>query len=138
MELRRGEIPDRDALVELYDACGWTAYTRDAEGLERAVRGSQDLVTAWEGGALVGLARAITDGASILYLQDVLVSPEHRRKGIGSVLVRDLLERHPTVRQKVLLADDDPVVEAFHRAMGYAPVGEAEGGPLVAYVRFDG
>lgn len=138
MELRHDEIPTSDELLRLYDAVGWTAYTRDPRRLERAVRDSQAVVTARDDGALVGLARAVTDGATILYLQDVLVAPTHRRRGIGRALVDALLGRYAEVRQKVLLADDDPAADGFHRALGYVPAGEVGGGPLVAYVRIDG
>ena len=138
MELRRGDVPQRRDLVRLYEAVGWSAYIRDPDALERAVRGSQELVTAWLAGDLVGLARAVTDGVSILYLQDVLVAPDHRRSGIGRALVEAALEPYADVRQKVLLADDDPVSDAFHRSLGYVPAADVDGGPLVAYVRLDG
>lgn len=135
VELRTSTVPDADALVALYDAVGWSAYTRDPDALVRAVEGSSDTVTAWIGDTLVGLARVLTDGASVLYLQDVLVHPEHQRRGIGRALVEELLSRHPDVRQRVLLTDDEPGQHAFYRDLGYVPAAEVAGGPLTAFVR---
>ena len=40
-------------------------------------------------GELVGLARIIGDGATICYLQDVLVNPSAQRTGLGRALVRE-------------------------------------------------
>src|SRR5690349_8106307 len=62
-----------DALVNLYHAVNWGAYTRDPDALHRAVLNSTCVISAWEGDRLVGLVRALSDGVSILYVQDILV-----------------------------------------------------------------
>ena len=50
--------------------------------LAAAILGSSFVVTARaDGGALVGLARAVSDEQTICYLQDVLVHPAWRRRG---------------------------------------------------------
>ena len=64
-------------VLSLYESVGWAAYTRDPELLTRAIRSSSFVVTARdEQGRLVGLARAISDDATICYLQDILVAPD--------------------------------------------------------------
>ncbi|MDN4644772.1 hypothetical protein [Arthrobacter sp. PsM3] len=64
--------PDSDAeVLALYESVGRTAYTREPEVLAAALRGSSFVVTARSAdGGLVGLARAISDDATICYLQD--------------------------------------------------------------------
>ncbi len=80
------QVPD-DKLVSLYESVGWTVYANDPELLSRAVRNSLFVVTAWsEDGKLVGLARAISDDASICYLQDILVHPDFQGAGVGRTL----------------------------------------------------
>ena len=59
------QIPELDELISLYDSVGWTAYTREPETLRRALKGSSRVVTAYEGKRLIGLARIISDGATI-------------------------------------------------------------------------
>lgn len=88
-------------------------------------------------GHLVGLARVISDGATIAYLQDVLVHPDHQRAGIGAALVDAALTPYETVRQKVLLTDDGAAQRAFYEALGYREASEHPKGPLRAFVRFD-
>ena len=129
--------PGRDELVELYDAVGWTTYTADPEQLEAAVRGSSRVVTARYGEQLLGLARVVSDGVTIAYLQDVLVRPELQREGVGRQLVQAALEPFAGCRQKVLLTDDEPRQRAFYESLGYREVREHGDGRLRAFVRFD-
>ncbi|MHB1430713.1 MAG: GNAT family N-acetyltransferase [Streptosporangiaceae bacterium] len=130
--------PVRDELLALYESVGWTAYTGDPATLERAVAGSSYLVTARRGGVLIGLARAISDDATICYLQDILVAPQERRTGVGSLLAREILRRYAGVRQKVLLTDDEPGQRAFYDALGYTEIRDFGQASLRAFVRFDG
>jgi len=131
------ESVGRDDALALYGSVGWTAYTKDPERLALALAGSSRLATARDDGRLVGLARVLTDGASILYLQDVLVAPDHQRTGLGRRLVSALLDEYPDVRQKVLLTDDEPAQKGFYESLGFGDTREVHGGILRAFVRFD-
>lgn len=119
-------------LMELYTDAGWTAYTDHPALLEKAVRQSLWQISAWDGEELVGLVRAVGDGASILYIQDILVKRSHQRQEIGSELLQRILRKYSDVRQAVLLTDDSPETDAFYRANGLAPVGETG---AVAFMR---
>lgn len=130
------DIPERGELTVLYDAVGWSAYTRDAERLEMGVRHSLRVVTARRDGRLVGLARVVGDGATIVYLQDVLVDPAHRREGLGRRLVNAVFEPFGQARQHLLLTDDEPGQRAFYEALGFTEIREVDSGSLRAFVRF--
>jgi len=127
-------LPD---LLALYGAVGWTAYTAAPDVLGKAVAGSSYVVVARRRGTLVGLARALSDDATICYLQDVLVHPAEQRTGIGRALVSAVLERYAGVRQKVLLTDDEPAQRAFYESLGYTEIRDHGPGTLRAFVRFD-
>ncbi|WP_045732375.1 GNAT family N-acetyltransferase [Pseudarthrobacter chlorophenolicus] len=124
-------------VLALYGAVEWLAYTKDPDALQRALQGSSTLVAARDGQVLVGLARVISDGASICYLQDILVLPSHHRRGIGRALAERALEEYPHVRQKVLITDDEPKQKAFYESLGYAQTDEFRGGSVRAFVKFD-
>jgi GNAT superfamily N-acetyltransferase len=126
-----------DELVALYEAVGWSAYTKAPAVLRAAIVGSSFVVVARRGPRLVGLARAVSDDATICYLQDVLVLPAEQRNGIGRALVEAILDRYRTVRQKVLLTDDQPGQRAFYESLGYAEIRDQPPGTLRAFVRFD-
>ena len=104
--LGANESVDIHALVALYDAVGWSAYTREPEALRAAIAGSSFVVAARRGTRLVGLARAISDGVMDSYPQDVLVPPDQQRCGVGRALVTVVLDRYSAVRRKVLLTGD--------------------------------
>jgi GNAT superfamily N-acetyltransferase len=132
--LHEGGGIEPEALVSLYAAVGWSAYTRDPEGLTRAVRESTYVLSAWTGEMLIGLARGLSDEVSIFYLQDILVHPAWQRRGIGRILLTRCLERYAHVRQKVLLTDDEAGAHAFYQALGFENV-RALG--LSAYVQLE-
>lgn len=135
IEARR---PDPDALLALYTAVGWTAYTREPDVLVRAIEASPWVRTAWSGATLVGLCRAVGDGETICYLQDVLVDPAFQRQGIGRRLVQACLDDHAHVRQLVLLTDDRPEQLAFYASLGLSDVAALERVRLHAFVRVRG
>lgn len=132
-----GDDLDLEQLLDLYSSVGWGAYTKDPDRLARGMRGSSLIAVAHSGGDLIGLARVISDGAAVCYLQDVLIHPDYQRTGVGRGLVTMLLDRYDDVRQKVLLTDDEPGQKAFYESLGFAGVAEAHDGSVRAFVRFD-
>ncbi|WP_343038065.1 GNAT family N-acetyltransferase [Arthrobacter wenxiniae] len=124
-------------MLELYGAVGWSAYTMDPQALAAALRGSSTVVSARAGGQLVGLARVISDGATICYLQDILVHPGFQRLGVGRELAVRALDPYGKVRQKVLLTDDEPGQKPFYESLGYQETVDCQGGAVRAFVRFD-
>ncbi len=121
-------------VTDLYAAVGWSAYTRDERSLMRALAGSHRIVTARDAGRLVGLARSISDGETIVYIQDVLVRPEVQRLGIGRRLIATLLQTYEGIRQQVLLTDTEVRQRKFYEALGFTEAHEMRP-ELRAFVR---
>lgn len=115
-------IPTQDEVGALYGSVGWSAYLTDLENTHRGIRQSSHVVTAWSDDQLVGLARVISDGATIAYLQDILVHTEYQRSGVGSRLFQLAWEPYLMVRQKVLLTDSEPQQRAFYEAQGFTEI----------------
>ena len=88
---------------------------RSAEALRRSFEQSQHVALARDGDRLVGMARMLSDGVCNAYLLDVWTSSSHRRLGIGSAMVRRLLEEVPG--QHVGLQTDD--MQAFYASLGF-------------------
>ena len=137
VQITSEDIPARDELVALYQSVGWSAYTADPHTLEQAACGSSYVVTARRDGVLVGLARAISDDATICYLQDVLVAPHAQRTGIGNRLAREVSRRCAGARKNVLLTEDEPGQRAFSASLGYTEIRDYGQAALRAFVRFD-
>ena len=137
VRVERAAPSDIAEAVALYRAVGWNIYADDPDTLAAALRGSTCVITASRGTHLVGLARVVSDGATIAYLQDVLVHPAHRRSGIGRRLVVAAFEPFAHVRQKVLLTDDEPGQRAFYEDLGFTEAHEHPDAALRSFVRFD-
>lgn len=84
-----------DKIIHLYQTAGW--WTGQAhenpELIRRIVTGSHCFVLACEGNDIIGMGRAISDGISDAYIQDVAVLPEFRGQGVGTVVVKEILKQ---------------------------------------------
>jgi GNAT superfamily N-acetyltransferase len=60
-----------------------------------SVQGSARVVGVYHAGEQVGFARAISDKAIFALLADVFVLEEHRGRGLGVELVREMVDRGP-------------------------------------------
>ena len=118
MEIRLYGPFDAEEILPLYGAVGWTNYTDRPEMLRKAYRNSLCILGAYDGARLVGLVRAVGDGASVVFVQDLLVLPEYQRQGVGTQLMRRLLDLHADVYQIELLTDDTPKTTAFYESIG--------------------
>jgi ribosomal protein S18 acetylase RimI-like enzyme len=88
---------------------------RSPEALRRSFARSQHVAFARDGDRLVGMARLLSDGVCNAYLVDVWTASSHRRRGIGSAMIRHLLEQVPG--QHVGLQTDD--AQAFYHSLGF-------------------
>ncbi len=132
-----GTVESKD-LCDLYNAVGWSIYTADPSRLTAAIEGSSFVVTAMDGDRLIGLARAISDNATVAYVQDILVRPSHQGQGLGRRLLQAILDRYTHVRQKILLTDDRPEQLRFYTSMGFSNTRELNQTPLNAFVIIEG
>lgn len=121
MDIRVYEVYDPGEILPLYDSVGWTAYTARPEMLKRAFEKSLLALAAYEDGALAGILRCIGDGASIVFIQDILVHPGFQRRGIGSALLREAMKRFEGVYQLRLTTANTEKTIAFYRACGLVP-----------------
>ena len=118
MEIIEYRTYREEEILPLYASVGWTAYTDAPDVLHRGFERSLLTFAAYEGETLVGLARAVGDGETIVLMQDLLVFPQYQRRGIGTALMRAMMERFANVRQFQLLTDDTEKTLAFYRSLG--------------------
>ena len=82
-------------IVELYRAQGWWLTSDEGRKIliPRLIKGSHCFVIATGGGSIVGMGRAISDGISDAYIQDLTVRHDCQKKGVGKMILKTLLER---------------------------------------------
>ena len=124
MEIREYRTYSEAEILHLYQSAGWTAYTDHPEVLKKGFKNSMQTLAAYEGNQLLGIIRAVGDGETIVFVQDILVFPEHQRKGIGSALLQAILDRYSHVRQIELATDNTPKTIAFYKSMGFRELSE--------------
>jgi len=122
MDIKPYSQYDETQILPLYRAVGWSNYYNRPEMLKQAFAGSLCTLAAWENGRLIGLIRAVGDGVTIVFIQDILVHPAYQRRGIGRALIARMLECYDHVRQIHLLTDDVPETVGFYKAVGFTPV----------------
>jgi GNAT superfamily N-acetyltransferase len=98
------------------------AERRSFETVERLVRGAQRVVGLYHDGRQVGFCRAVSDDASVTYLADLYVLPEHRGRGLGVELVREMIDNGPFAARRWLLHTRD--AHDLYRRFGFGPPGE--------------
>ena len=120
MEIKEYKEYQEDEIQTLYAAVGWTAYTEDLPALERGFQNSLLVLAAYEDGELIGLIRAVGDGATVVFVQDLLVAPQKQRQGVGTALLKAVLDRYSNVRQLLLTTDNTPKTIAFYESLGFS------------------
>ena len=109
-----------EEVLPLYESVGWTNYTQNPTMLKEANENSLHILGAFnEEGKLVGVLRAVGDGASILFIQDILVYPEYQHQGIGTKLLQQTLEKYKNVYQIQLATDDSKKTVSFYKSNGF-------------------
>ncbi|MFP3921772.1 MAG: GNAT family N-acetyltransferase [Dichotomicrobium sp.] len=92
----------------------------DAERVAQMCANANLIVTARDNGALVGVARSLTDFAYVCYCSDLAVDRAHQGRGIGRRLLahtRELI--HPAARLVLLAA---PASISYYEHIGMSRV----------------
>lgn len=86
-------------------------------------------------GALVAMARMITDKATFAYLADVYVDPAHRGKGLSKWLIQVIMN-HPDLQglRRIMLATSD--AHGLYKKFGFEKI-SYDDNRLMAIVRPD-
>lgn len=74
-------------IARLFDASGIKRPTGDLSRITRMFANANLVVSAWSGGQLVGVCRALTDFSYCCYLSDLAVDRAFQHQGIGRELV---------------------------------------------------
>lgn len=111
-------VYNEDEVRRLYSEVGWVAYTQDMENLKKGYSNSLLVLGAYEKGELLGLIRVVGDGHTVVLVQDILVYPDKQRCGVGTALLRAVMDRFGGVRQLELVTDNTPKTVEFYKSLG--------------------
>ena len=114
----RKDLPSRQ-LRDLFRLVGWSDGTETPEQTENfniGFRNSTLVVSAWDGGRLVGAVRVLSDRVFRSVLYDLLVDPEYQNQGIGGELVRRCIGHFPNSEW---LVETTPRVSGYYERLGF-------------------
>jgi ribosomal protein S18 acetylase RimI-like enzyme len=110
--------PSTGEVVGLLRSVGWDLRASEPASLERALRTTTELATAWDGDRLIGTARSITDGAQNALIATVAVHPAYQGLGVGERMMHLLTDGRDLVRFSLAAT---PGLEPWYRKLGFLP-----------------
>lgn len=113
---------DSARILELYKAAGWwgkTANQDDIKVVDSIVSQSFCFVIALLNDEIIGMGRAISDGVSDAYIQDVTVWQEYRGRGYGKGIVRHLIGYLKDRKIGWIGLISEPGYERFYNGLGF-------------------
>ena len=111
------EFPSNTDFVELFESVGWE---REEDRIEQNRKYSNFAVSVFDKDKIVGMGRIVGDGCYFT-IYDVVVRHEYQGKGIGSIIVKSLVDWYRTIK------DDDTFLylgasvgkESFYQKFGF-------------------
>jgi len=111
---------DRDAVHEYLGSESYWAKGRSRERQDELIDASNRIVGLYNDGRQVGFARAVDcDAAGFVYMADVYVLEEHRGRGLGVELVREMIDNGPYAGRRWVLHTRD--MHGLYEKFGFGP-----------------
>jgi GNAT superfamily N-acetyltransferase len=120
-EIRLVDDWPTEEIVELYKAGGWWKPSYDASQIPNLISGSFAFAVAVDmaTGRAVGMGRCLSDGVSDAWIQDVVVLPSHRGRGIGRKVIKALLDNCIKRRLQWIGLVAEPGTGEFYIPLGF-------------------
>ena len=99
--------------------------------LQLALKGSHQVITAWDGNKLIGLMKSLADGVMNVFFLYLIVHPDYQEKGVGQKLVESMLCEYRDYARKMVIAYDEAL--EFFQKWGFE-VGENNVPMFVTYL----
>lgn len=113
---------DNQTILSLYRQAGWWQMDDNPEYLNtvaKIISNSFCFVIALRGTEIIGMGRAISDGVSDAYIQDVTVRADLRGHGIGKGIIRTLTGFMQEHKLQWIGLISEPGYESFYSGLGF-------------------
>lgn len=88
LEIKYNQI-DTETFISLYKTTGWREISESQ--IEAALKNTLYSVLVLDHNKPIGMGRIIGDGSLYCYLQDLIVLPAYQGKGIGKIILTQLI-----------------------------------------------
>jgi ribosomal protein S18 acetylase RimI-like enzyme len=110
------EVPPED-VQEICASVGWSR--REPVLITKALANSLAVISAWDEELMVGFARATGDKVFNATIWDVVVRPSYQRRGIGLLVMHELLKDLDEFQIPLVTLYADPGTDGFYRRFGF-------------------
>lgn len=108
-----------EGVVELYQDAGWWEEGWNEDIIPAMVANSFLFVGLFRGEELLGMGRALSDGVSDAYIQDVVVRSDLRGQGWGQAIVKRLVKELRNAGVDWIGLIGAPRTGAFYKKIGF-------------------
>ncbi|WAH35957.1 GNAT family N-acetyltransferase [Alicyclobacillus dauci] len=104
-------------VADVFKRSGINRPTDDVERIQKMIDHGNLIITAWDEGKLVGIARSLTDFCYCCYLSDLAVDKEYQHSGVGKELIHQTQMR--LTDQVSLLLLSAPTAMTYYPKVGF-------------------
>ena len=108
-----------ESIVELYQDAGWWEEGWSRDVIPQMVKNSFRFVGLFDGDELVGMGRALSDGVSDAYIQDIVVRSDYRGAGCGRSIVNRLVSELRNAGIDWIGLIGQPGTKSFYEQLGF-------------------
>lgn len=121
IEYRIIKNAEKKDLLRLYKEADWWKEEDDKHDflLELIVKKTFCFIGAFHQEKMIGMGRAISDGVSDAYIQDVTVLKDFRRKGIGGKIIKELVTFLKSQKINWIGLIGEPGTKKFYSELGF-------------------
>lgn len=112
---------DLEQLRQLYLSNNWIEAADGSTDalIEKIVVSTYCFAVARNEDKIIAMGRAISDGVSDAYIQDVTVLPEYRKQGIGGLVINFLVDYLHSNGIEWIGLISEPGYESFYQKLGF-------------------
>lgn len=117
LEIRHDKDISPYAVQDICQSVGWNR--RELDLISIALENSVSVVSIWENEFLIAFARATGDKVFNATVWDVVVRPTHQKRGLGKLILKELLNELDSYRIPLIALYADPGTEGFYESLGF-------------------
>ena len=111
------ETVSSEALADLRESVGWNRMESEYGS---PLLSSYYHIAVYDGGQLVGYIDSVSNGVTDAYIQDLMVSPDHQGKGIGTDLMNKMIARLKEKHIYVISVAFEERLKPFYDRFGFS------------------
>ncbi len=111
----------RSDVINLYKEADWwdTSYDAHPEFVDKIVENSLLFAGVFKDKKMVGMGRALSDGVSDAYIQDIVVLKKYRKRGLGNKIVKLLIKELEKSGVDWIGVVAQPGTTSFYKNIGF-------------------